>query len=188
MLTYISLTRMRQPMLIINKTNRACIVALSFFFIPLTAQEHPKEHPSQSQTEHPAEHPQEHPSEANATPLTKEALAEAVEDYVKTQSGENEKFVVKDPKTGENLELTLIRVHKDRLSGVGDDLYFACADFKAQNGKVYDLDVFMEGESVEKIAFNKFSVHKEDSVERYGWAEENGVWKKVKLDKEETPE
>ncbi len=175
-------------MLIINKTNWAGMMALCFCLIPLTAQEHPKEHPSQSQTEHPAEHPKEHPAEVSATPLTKEALAKSVEDYIQSQSDENEKFVVKDPKTGENLKLTLIRVHKDRLSGVGDDLYFACADFKADNGKVYDLDVFMEGESVEDIAFNTFSVHKENSVERYGWAEENGVWKKVKQEPDQTPE
>jgi len=174
-------------MLRIYKINWVNIAVFLFFAVPLTAQEHPEEHPSQSQAEHPAEHPKEHPTETSATPLTKEALAEAVEDYVESQSGENEKFLVKDPKTGEDLELTLLRVHKDRLSSVGEDTYFACADFKAQNGKVYDLDVFMKGEAVENIAFDKFSVHKENNVERYGWAEENGLWKKVDLNKENQP-
>ena len=169
------------------------IVVLLFFVMPLTAQEHPTEqstekkaeHPTTQKTEHPseknAEHPAEHPDQTGVNPLTKDDLAKAVADYVKSQSDKNEKFIVEDPETGENLELTLLKVHKKRLSGVGDNLYFACADFKNQDGKVYDLDVFMEGETAEKLTFKKFSVHKEDNVERYGWQEEKGVWKKVDL-------
>ena len=169
------------------------IIVLLFFVMPLTAQEHPTEqstekkaeHPTTQKAEHPseknAENPAEHPDETSVNPLTKDDLAKAIADYVKSQSDKNEKFIVEDPKTGENLELTLLKVHKKRLSGVGDNLYFACADFKNQDGKVYDLDVFMEGETAEKLTFNKFSVHKEDNVERYGWQEEKGVWKKVDL-------
>ncbi len=165
------------------------IIVLFFFVMPLTAQEHPTEHPTEKKAEHPAEkeiekdveHPAEHPDSPSVTPLTKDDLAKAVADYVKKQSDENDKFIVEDPKTGENLELTLLKVHKERLSSVGDDLYFTCADFEAQDGKVYDLDVFMEGETAEKLTFKKFSVHKENSVERYGWEEEKGVWNKVDL-------
>ena len=95
------------------------------------------------------------------------------------------KFIVEDPETGKNLELVLLKVHKDRLSAVGDDLYFACADFKANDDKVYDLDVFMNGKSAEELSFSEFLVHKEEGKERYGWQEEKGVWKRVQLEPEE---
>ena len=39
----------------------------------------------------------------------------------------------------------------DRLTGLGNDVYFACADFQASNGKVYDLDIFMNGKSSENL-------------------------------------
>jgi len=154
--------------------------------MPLAAQEDSKEHPKKQETEHPAEHPAEkaaeHPAKEASTIITKDNLAEAVVQHVKTESNQDRKFIVEDPKTGESLELELLKVHKDRLSAVGDNLYFACADFKANNGKTYDLDVFMEGKNADELTFNKFSVHKEESVERYGWKEENGEWKKVPLE------
>lgn len=188
------------------------IFVLLFFVIPLAAQEPPEksqkeeqptenkaEHPAKDQAEHPTEkgaehpaehqgehsdeHPAEHPAEASSTPITQDNLAKAVVHYVKSKSDENKKFIVKDPETGKDLQLTLLKVHKERLSGVGDGVYFACADFKDKDGKVYDLDVFMEGKTADKLSFRKFLVHKEEGVERYGWQEEKGVWKRVKLEK-----
>jgi len=72
------------------------------------------------------------------------------------------------------------KIQMDKLTGLGNDSYFACADFKASNGKVYDLDIFMNGESTDDLAVTEISVHKEEGVERYGWKEEGGVWVKVK--------
>ena len=68
----------------------------------------------------------------------------------------------------------------DRLTGIGNDTYFACADFQASNGKVYDLDIFMNGETTDDLAVTEISVHKEEGAERYGWREEDGVWVQVK--------
>ena len=156
---------------LINRWVGICV--LLFFVMPGFAQEHPAEHPS------------EHPSKVTSTPITKDNLAEAVVQYVKSESNRNMKFIVEDPETGKNLELVLLKVHKDRLSAVGDDLYFACADFKANDDKVYDLDVFMNGKSAEELSFSEFLVHKEEGKERYGWQEEKGVWKRVQFEPEE---
>lgn len=123
------------------------------------------------------EHP-EHPDGASAE-LTKDQLADAVEKYVAEKSAENAGvFVIVDPKTNATLELVLDKVHRQRLSKVGEGKYFACADFTTNDGKVYDLDVFMEGDDKDSLVFSEFSVHKEDGVERYTWFEEDGVWKK----------
>jgi hypothetical protein len=67
------------------------------------------------------------------------------------------------------------------LASLGNQTYFACADFKADNGKIYDLDVFMKGESVDELTPTEVSVHKEDGVERYTWVEKRGVWRKSPL-------
>lgn len=123
------------------------------------------------------EHP-EHPETGTAGP-TKDQIADAIEKYVADASAKTEGvFKVVDEKTGETLELVLDKVHRERLSKVGDNKYFACADFTTKDGKVYDLDVFMEGEDADSLEFSEFSIHKEAGVERYTWYEEDGVWKK----------
>ena len=127
--------------------------------------------------EHPAEHPQEHPGAAK--PLTTDEMANAVEKYVaETSAGSGGYFNVTDDKTGKQLKLTLDKVHRERISQVGKDLYFVCADFRNIDGKIYDLDVFMRGPGKDNLTFSKFSVHKESGKERYTWYEHKGIWKK----------
>lgn len=148
-----------------------------------TVQEPPKEHPTQEAAQ---EHPEEHPVQMSTAAVTKENLAEAIQTYVATQSEKNKgMFVCKDDKTGESLKLTLKKIHKERLSSLGDDTYFACADFTAADGKVYDLDIFMKGKTADGLTATEVAVHKEDGVERYTWSEVEGTWKKTPVEKEE---
>ena len=129
--------------------------------------------------EHPAEHPAEHPKESGGkVTVTKDELADAIEVYVKEASTAEGYFVVNDEEAGKELKLTLDKVHRKRLSRVGEGLYFACADFKNIDGTIYDLDVFMKGTAKDNLSFSKFSVHKEAGKERYTWYEEGGVWKR----------
>ena len=132
--------------------------------------------------EHPKEHPQEHPSSSNKAALTQDELADAIEAYInKASAATGGYFVAFDDKTGQELRLTLEKVHRARLSKVGEELYFACADFKTPQGKIYDLDVFMKGQDKENLTFSEFSIHKEAGQERYTWYEEGGIWKKKSL-------
>ena len=71
------------------------------------------------------------------------------------------------------------KIHKERLSNIGNDTYFACADFQASNGKVYDLDVFMMGKSQDDLIVTEINVHKENGVARYGWQNQSGIWIKI---------
>jgi hypothetical protein len=126
------------------------------------------------------EHPEQ--PDGNTVEVTKDQLADAVEKYVAVKAAQSEGvFVVVDPKTGDTLELVLDKVHRARLSKVADNKYFACADFTTKDGKIYDLDVFMEGDDKDSLVFSEFSVHKEAGVERYTWYEEDGVWKKKEV-------
>lgn len=160
-----------------RKQNYLIVFLLPLFLITLSiAQEHP-EHPKKKQVK--KEHPKEHPQKEAATPITKNNLAGAIVRYVKSKSNKKMRFIIEDEINNKELQLKLLKVHKERLSHVGNDTYFACADFKDKDGKIYDLDVFMHGKTVEDLAFRKFHVHKEEGLPRYGWKEEEGVWKRV---------
>ncbi|MBI4177896.1 hypothetical protein HY522_00545 [bacterium] len=158
------------------------------------AGEHPTEHP----TEHPsggkkAEHP-EHPAKTGkaekSVGLTKEDMAEAISGYVaKDADLKGGYFLVFDKDAGKPLALKLEKVHKDRLSRVAKDVYFACADFRTHDGKkVYDLDVFMHGSNKKHLKVTEVSVHKEDGDARYGWVEKDGVWSKSPIKGKKAPE
>lgn len=126
------------------------------------------------------EHPAEHPSASGEdTSVTKDQLADAIEAYVEKEAvAHGGYFLAFDGKTDQELKLTLDKVHRARLSKVGRDTYFACADFRTPEGKIYDLDVFMKGSDKDNLTFSEFMIHKEAGKERYTWYEQGGVWKK----------
>lgn len=129
--------------------------------------------------EHPSEHPTEHPTTMEKASLTIDDLSSAIETYIEKETKlKGGYFLIYDAKAKKPLALTLDRVHKERLSNIGSGVYFACADFKTSNGKVYDLDVFMKGSSKDNLKVTDISVHKEAGKPRYTWYEEGGVWKK----------
>jgi hypothetical protein len=147
-------------------------------------EEHPEgegaegeEHPEGEGEEHPEE--EEPPAQAAAEPLTIDELADAITEWVATESIAGGGYLVIDhPDTGESLELTLDKVHRERLSRVGEQTYFACADFVGRDGTLYDLDVFMEGSTPETLETTEVTLHKVDGEARYTWYEEDGLWKK----------
>jgi len=147
-------------------------------------EEHPEgegaeaeEHPEGEGEEHPEG--EEPPAQAAAEPLTIDELADAITEWVATESIAGGGYlVIEHPDTGESLELTLDQVHRERLSRVGEQTYFACADFVGRDGTLYDLDVFMEGSTPETLETTEVTLHKVDGEARYTWYEEDGLWKK----------
>ena len=135
------------------------------------------EHPTGSKK---AEHPTATitPQIVQGEKITLQNLAQAIESFVEADINLRGAFLVIDPSTNEVLILNLEKVHKERLSHIGDDVYFACADFNADDGKVYDLDIFLRGTNTDELTVTEISVHKEDGQARYGWQEEEGVWVK----------
>jgi hypothetical protein len=146
----------------------ALAAALCLLAVPLAAQEHPKEHPKSAQGE-----------QAKGA-MTLDELSAAISDYIAKDSKlKGGTFLVYDPVDKKPLQLELVLVHKDRLSSLGQGVYFACTDMKGADGTVYDLDFFMQKGDA-GIETTEVSVHKKAGVARYGWKEEAGVWKKVK--------
>jgi hypothetical protein len=103
---------------------------------------------------------EEHPSKEAATGgLTRDELADAIESYVAQEAASHGGyFTVFDETVGKELKLKLDKVHRQRLSRVGEDLYFSCADFKTDGGKIYDLDVFMQGSEKADLTFTEFMI------------------------------
>lgn len=135
---------------------------------PATAQEHP-EHPKERLAEHPE-------AKAQQPRLTMAQLAQAIEDFVAADTrAKGGYFLVFDPVAKQPLALTLDRVHKERLSGLGGGVYFACADFKSTDGTAYDVDVFMQ-DGTDGLEPTEVHVHKVNGKPRYTWREERGVW------------
>ena len=133
------------------------------------------EHPTGSKK---AEHPTATitPQIVQGEKITLQNLARAIESFVEADINLRGAFLVIDPRTNEVLKLNLKKVHKERLSHIGDNVYFACADFNADDGKVYDLDIFLRGTNTDELTVTEITVHKEDGQARYGWLEQDGVW------------
>ena len=140
---------------------------LSFILLTFLLSEHP-------------EHPSEHPTTKKEPKLTMADLALSIENYIQNDINLKGGFFVYDKNNKEILDLTLTKIHKERLSNIGGDTYFACADFKASNGKIYDLDIFMTGKSQDNLDVTEINVHKENGDARYLWKNKRGIWVKVK--------
>ena len=124
------------------------------------------------------EHP-EHPEGKAEKGLTKAELADAITAYVKKEVSKTDgTYQIQDPQEGVTLSLTLDKVHKERLTQISSDLYFACADFTTPKGVTYDLDFFMKGSDKDHLEFSEVAVHKKEGVARYTWYEDEGYWKK----------
>jgi len=137
--------------------------------VSAVAQEHP-EHPKQEAKAKAGEHPK-----AEVT-VTTEMMAEAIKGYIDNDTAlKGGYFFVHDAKTNAPLTLKLDKVHRDKLAKVSEKLYFACTDFKATNGKTYDLDFFMEATD-SGLEVSEVMIHKESGNPRYRWVEEGGVW------------
>jgi hypothetical protein len=82
------------------------------------------------------EHPEHPTGKKKEAKLNKEQLADAIETYIQKEAAANDgNFPIADEKTGEKLMMKLVKVHRERLSKVGADEYFACVDFKSDKGK-----------------------------------------------------
>ena len=144
-------------------------VVLFLITNPLIGQEHPDEHPSDKQSKEKS--------------LTIEEFADAAEKYIKKKTRRHDGyFPVRDEKQGKTLKLELDKVHRKRLSHLGDNKYFVCADFKGQDGNTYDIDIFMKGTTKENLKeAKKPMVHKVNGKERFTWHEHDGVWKRKEV-------
>ncbi len=138
----------------------AAVVAAS----ALVAQDHP-------------EHPQ------GKTAATKAVSIDDLEKAIKSSVAAKEKsgggyYRLADDVAGKTWLLKLDHVHRERLSRLDEKTYFACTDFKSDDGHVVDVDFFMKDKDG-KLVMSDATVHKIDGKPRYNWEEKDGFWKRV---------
>jgi hypothetical protein len=127
----------------------------------------------------------EHPDESSKSQsMTIEQFADAAKAHIEKEAKKHDgHFMVKDQKTGKKLKLDLEKVHRKRLSHLGDNRYFVCANFTSQDGTLYDVDIFMEGTKKSNLEeAGKPKVHKVEGEPRFTYYQENGVWKRKSVD------
>ena len=146
------------------------ITAIAFALLSgpaIYAQEHPSEHPTKKKKV---------TTETKVSAVTVDQMTQAITDYISSDAKlKGGFFFVYDASAKKTLQLTLDKVHTERLSQVGDNLFFACSDFKSAGKEMYDLDFFMESKDGQ-LAVTEIMIHKEDGKPRYSWLEKDGVW------------
>jgi len=131
--------------------------------------EHPVEHPKK--TEQPkAEHP--------AKKMTTVDIDTAITAHIADASKADGKFHAKDNVLNKTWDLTLVKVHKDKLTALDAENYFACVDFKAGDGTMVDVDFFLKSDHG-KLVVTDTSVHKINGEARYMYKEKDGFWARV---------
>ena len=131
---------------------------------PAFAQE-PPEHPK-------GEHPKSHAAKAVTTADLDKAIRARIDEKTKADGGV---FKVEDPVLKKTWDLTLVKVHTDKLTPLSADTYFACTDFKAKDGTLLDVDFYMKNEGG-KIVITDTAIHKVNGKPRFNYVEKNGLW------------
>ncbi|MBI2346519.1 MAG: hypothetical protein HYV03_06510 [Deltaproteobacteria bacterium] len=127
--------------------------------------------------EHPAEHPHEHPGEGGkpqsrvfSAPEIKAAMQRYVDEATQQGGGA---FNIRDLVDQRDLALKLVKIH-DPVRQVEGKGYFACADFQATDGTVYDLDVWMQPRG-EMLAPTETMIHKVAGRPRFTYQNNEAV-------------
>ena len=114
----------------------------------------------------------------SAEPTTDE-LDKAIRDQIAAKAkATGGKFQVKDNVLHKTWSLELVKVHKDKLTPLSDTRYFACVDFKADDGTAVDVDFYMDYKSG-KFSLTDITVHKINGKPRFMYEQKGDVWVRV---------
>lgn len=163
--------------------------------------EHPKEHPKDEKgekKENPAKgegEKHEHPAKKSGeqkkkdkkktdqppTSWNKMDVEKDLVTFINDSKAKSEGlFVVKDEIGKMDRQLTLEKIHSDKIVPLPEGVSFVCADFKDANGDKVDVDFFMTPTSEGKVAsVDRIQVHKVNGNARYNYVKKNGKWVQV---------
>lgn len=158
---------------------RMLVLVALFAVMPVAvAQEHP-EHPVRTDWD---------AIEQQAAPRQRAWSARDLERAIKADVARRSKpaqgvFKLADPVLGTTWDLKLDKVHRERLTKISPDTYFACVDMKDPEGRVIDVDFFLKakGRGLQMVGI---TVHKIDGKPRYDWKEEEGFWKRIPVEEQ----
>lgn len=166
------------------------ILATSIYFSRVSvAGEHPGEHPGKpAKSEQPAkatEQPAkaaEHPGKTaehhgKETVLSADSIIKGIKEHIDEVVSKNNGYLpIIDTQDGKALRLKLVRVHEDRVSHIKkDDAYFACTDFKTDDGAMYDIDFWMKKGTEGELKVYQTKIHKKDGNPRFVYQDDEIV-------------
>jgi len=127
------------------------------------------------------EHPQEHPKQGSlSNPVSVATLEKAIKDQIAENAKPNGgKLAVRDDVLNKTWQLQLVRVHTDKLTQLDEKTYFACVDFKADDGTPVDVDFNMKDENG-KLILSDTVVHKVNGKPRFTYEKRGSYWERVK--------
>jgi len=126
--------------------------------------------------EHPKEHPKEHPTaKAISTADLEKAIRANIDEAAKANNG---RFPAKDDVLNKTWQLTLVRVHTDKLTQLDASTYFACVDFKADDGTLVDVDFYFKDDAGQ-LKRTDTTVHKINGQPRYNYEKKGDFWVRV---------
>ena len=142
------------------------LVALALVVVVAArAQEHPKEHPAKGQSATPA----------FSTADLEKAIRANIDEATKANNG---RFPAKDDVLNKTWQLTLVRVHTDKLTQLDASTYFACVDFKADDGTLVDVDFYFKDDAGQ-LKRTDTTVHKINGQPRYNYEKKGDFWVRV---------
>ena len=136
------------------------------------AQEHPEHPKSKSGAK------QEHPSHAYSMDELEKAITSEIET---AQSSNDGWYKMEDKEDQKTWSMKLDHVHRERLAKLDPKTYFACTDFKSDDGHTVDVDFFMK-DNGEKLVLSDATIHKVDGKARYNSKEKDGYWVRVPVE------
>jgi len=142
------------------------LVALALVaVVGVRAQEHPQEHPKK---EHPT-------AKAISTADLEKAIRANIDEAAKANNG---RFPAKDDVLNKTWQLALVRVHTDKLTQLDATTYFACVDFKADDGTMVDVDFYFKDDGG-TLKRTDTTVHKINGQPRYNYEKKGDFWVRV---------
>jgi YHS domain-containing protein len=114
---------------------------------------------------------QEHPGEMEVTRAWH--VMSAIHNYILENKDEDGNLTIKDDKTGEELKLQFVEMHRPIRHLKKEGEYFACTDFRKPGSKdeYYDIDFWVD-EKTGKLKVKNVKVHKVP-------VQEDGIWTQV---------
>ena len=159
-----------------QKAILAITVAIAFAGAEL-AQEHP-EHPKPK-----ADQKKEQPKAKAEHAYSMDELEKAITSEIEaTQNKNGGVYAMDDKANNKTWSMKLDHVHRERLSRLDPKTYFACTDFKSDDGHTVDVDFFMKDDG-KKLVLSDATIHKVDGKPRYNWQEKDGYWVRVPVEK-----
>jgi len=123
------------------------------------------QHPGQSIPEHPGKEAM----------LSADKVIKGIKDHIdKVTKANAGYFPITDSEEGKDLRLKFIKVHEDKVSCIKkEDTYFACVDFKTDDGKTtYDIDFWMKKGIFGKLNVFQTKIHKKDGKPRFTYQDD----------------